>query len=91
MAVNKATTVDNKKIIEGPATQYDSNKFGIYAIHMQEIIKTVGKNEKPNKKNAEMVVTNKIARPVLSTDLTQGMTITAKLGGKSSISRGMEH
>jgi len=86
MAVNKATTVDNKKITEGPATMRDSNEFEICAIRMQEIVKMTEKNEKPNNKNTKMVAT-KVRRQVLSTDLMQGMVISARSGGKPDKNR----
>ena len=93
MTVKRDTPVDNKKIVEGPATMQDSDNFELCAINMQEIVKIASENEKLNKKNAKIVATN-VRRPVLSVDLMQGMTISAKTGGKPEQkreSKGMEH
>ena len=75
MSANKATIVDNKKIVEGPATIYD--KFDFCAVHMQEIVKEMRKDGKISKKNAKTVIPNHVVRPILSTELMAGMSIKA--------------
>ena len=80
MPANNATIVDNKKIVEGPATFYD--KFDFYAVHMQEILSEIGKDGKITKKDAKTVIPNHVVRPILSTELMAGMTIPAMLSGK---------
>lgn len=75
MSAKNATTVDNKKIIEGPATIYD--KFDFCAVHMQEIVREIKKEGKITNKNAQTVTPNHIVRPILSTELMAGMSIKA--------------
>ena len=69
---------DRKEYIEGPAGVNDS--FTINGIEMQQIFK--GNEEKATKKNAKTVAPKTVKREVLSTDLTQGMSIKAEDGGK---------
>ena len=63
---------DRKEIIEGPAGVNDS--FQIAAIEMKQF---VNEKDKPTKKTAKTVVPNSTSKEVLSTELTEGMTIKA--------------
>lgn len=61
---------DRKEIIEGPAGVGDD--FKITAIEMKQF---VNEKDKPTKKTAKTVVPNATSKDVLSTELTEGMTI----------------
>lgn len=63
---------DRNEIIEGPAGVSDD--FRITAIEMKQF---VNEKEKPTKKTAKTVVPNSASKEVLSTELTEGMTIKA--------------
>lgn len=67
--------VDNKEIVEGPATGKD--KIVICAVHMQEIFREIGKGGKITDKDAKTVIKDHIVIPILSTELNVGMTIKA--------------
>ena len=76
MSARKMT--DRKEYIDGPAGVTGS--FTINGIEMQQIFK--GNEEKATKKNVKTVAPKTVKREVLSTDLTQGMSIKAEDGGK---------
>lgn len=64
--------VDNKEIVEGPATGKD--KIVICAVHMKEIVKDL--------ENSETVISNHVVRTIFSTELDKGITIPAISSGK---------
>ena len=68
MSANKATKVDNKNIVDGPATTNDN--FDICATVVKVMSKKLGKNSK-------ISVPNYTRREVLSTELMEGMSIKA--------------
>ena len=85
MSTNKTTNVDNtknvvenilNKITEGAAGIEDTSKFSIHAVDVQEYF--LKKSDKvASKKNSKTVAQGKCKREILSTDLTEGMSIVA--------------
>ena len=69
---------EKKDYIERPAGLNDT--FTISGVEMQQIFK--GDEEKATKKNTKTITPNYVKREVLSTELTEGMTIRAEDGGK---------
>ena len=68
---------ERRKKVE-PAGQHDTD-FETCAIAIQEIVKDNDKNAKVTKKNTSTKVTSAVKRDIiLSTELTEGMTIKAQ-------------
>ncbi len=73
----KGNTQIPTEAIEGAAGIND--KFIITASTAQIISE---EKKKPTKKNTKTIIPNSTTRPVLSTDLEQGMSISVENGGK---------